>query len=318
MTLCCTLTVSSLIENMLKLEQTISNIETMWQKLKTFITVAEQGGFTKAAQKLRLSKATITRYIQELETVYQTNFFTRTTRHISLTEAGETFYHYALDMIQLHEEAQSKIKKTAETVQGNIKIGLPFSILERFSREKISLLTETYPDLSLEIIQGNHINDLLSDYFDLVLHCGPLPDVNFYYEKIADWQKMLCASPSYLKKFKTPKHPNELAKHQCLDHADNHTLCWQLVIDGDTQLIPITSKIRINSSTVLKQLAIEGLGIVYLPSFTLSDALADKKLQPILKNNWPESLSIYALYPIRKRYNKKISVILEALRNLLN
>ena len=290
----------------------------MWQKLKTFITVAEQAGFSKAAKKLGLSKTTVTRYIQELESEYQAKLFTRTTRHLHLTEQGEIFYHYALELLQLHDEAHNKIKHEENSVQGHIKIGLPFSILQCFAQKKLARLIRDYPDLSIEIVQGNHIADLLSSQFDLSIHCGPLPDVNFYYEKIANWQKILCASPKYLKKYGAPKKIDDLKKHRCLDHSDNHTHSWQLIVGEKLKNIPINPKLSVNSATILKDLAIQDLGIVYLPSFTVNDAISEKKLKPILKSAWPESLEIHALYPTRKRSNKKMMVVVEALKELLN
>lgn len=290
----------------------------MWRKLNAYITVAEEGGFAKAASKLKLSKATVTRYIQELESEYGVIFFVRTTRHVSLTEQGESFYHFALEMIQLKDEAQSKIDKTADVVQGRIKIGLPTSILYQFAQIIMPRLQRDYPELSVEMIQGNHIHDLLSGHFDVVVHCGLLPNVNFYYEKIAEWQKVLCASPTYLKKFSCPKRLEELREHQCLNHSNKQTFDWRLMVDGVLKAIPVKATIKADSSMILKELAIQGLGIVYLPSFTVSDALADKRLKPILKNNWPEPLPIYALFPRRKGSSKKIGVIIQALRELLD
>lgn len=288
----------------------------MWNKLKTFITVTEQGGLAKAAKKLNVSKATVTRYIQELEAEYQAKLFTRTTRHLSLTEQGELFYHYALELLQLHEAAHDKLHHAEKSVQGHIKLGLPVSILHHFIQQQLPQLARTYPNLSIEIIQGNQISNLLSSHFDLVVHCGPLPDVNFYYEKLADWQKILCASPEYLQQFKTPKSIADLTKHHCLDHADNHSLSWQLQENGKLRTIGINSQIKINSGIALKELAIQGMGMVYLPSFTVSDAISTKKLKPVLKTAWQDPLPIYALYPLRKRENKKIAVMTHALKAL--
>ncbi|MCP4474733.1 MAG: LysR family transcriptional regulator [Gammaproteobacteria bacterium] len=302
---------------MLKLKIIISYNETMWHKLNTFIVVAEQAGFAKAAKKLGFSKAMVTRYIKELEAEYQAKFFTRTTRHVSLTQQGEAFYQYVIEMLQLHDAASDRVSKAASSIQGNIKVGLPVSILHAFSKERVAQLVQAYPELSMELICGNHINDLISSHFDLVLHCGSLPDVNFYHEKIATWEKMLCASPHYLEQSPPLNEPADLAQHQCLDHADNHTLCWQLYVNGKLTNIAIDSKVKVNSSIVLKQLAIQGLGIVYLPSFTVQKAILAKQLVPLIPQSWPDKLTVYVLYPLRKRYNKKISIVVEALQQLL-
>ena len=290
----------------------------MWKKLNTFISVIEQGGLAKAAKKLGLSKATVTRYIQELETEYQVTLFTRTTRHLSLTEQGEVFHHYALELLQIHEQAHGQLRHAEKTVRGHIKMSLPVSILHPFIDSQLPQLVALYPELSIEIIQGNHLSDLLSSHFDLVIHCGEMPNVNFYYEKITDWQKILCASPNYLKQFSTPKSIHALAQHQCLDHADNHSGAWTLQEKGKLKSIGINSRIKINSSLALKNLAMQGLGIVYLPSFTVNDAISGQQLKPILPSAWTDTLPIYALYALSKRSNKKIAIMIDALKQLFN
>jgi DNA-binding transcriptional LysR family regulator len=118
--------------------------------------------------------------------------------------------------------------------------------------------------------------------------------------------------------FKTPKSIHDLAKHHCLDHADNHSLSWQLQENGKPKNVGINSQIKVNSSLALKELAIQGMGIVYLPSFTVNEAISAKKLKPFLKAAWQDPLPIYALYPQRKRTNKKITVVIDALKTLLN
>lgn len=312
------LTVLHFNDNDLKYGNIISQIETMIEKLNTFITVVDEHSFAKAAKKLRLSRATVTRHIQELEAEFKAPLLVRTTRHLSLSEQGETFYRYALEMVQLHEETQEKIHNTAHKIEGNIKIGLPVSILQHFTTHAVKDIIQKYPALSIEIVQGNHVNDLLSKHFDLVIHCGPLPDVNFFYEAICDWQIILAASPGYLKKFGTPKKINDLTSHRCLDHSDNHTLCWRLNNRSGIIEVPIKSQIRVNSSLILAELAIQDLGIVYLPSFTVTDALKTQRLKAILKSAWREPMKIFALYPQRKSQNKKVAFIVEELKRLFN
>lgn len=285
----------------------------MIEKLKTFITVIEQHSFAKAAKKLNLSRASVTRHIQELEDELQVTLLIRSTRHLSLSEQGEAFHRYALDMLTLHEEALDTLQQKQHRIEGHLKIGLPFSILDRFSESFIATISQNYPELSIEIIQGNHLHDLLSSQFDIVIHCGPLPDINAYYEKIADWQIALCAAPAYLKQHGTPKQLKALEKHALLDHADNHTGCWRF----KHETIAINSRLRINSSTALRTLAEQGLGIVYLPSFTIARALERGTLTPLLRTSWRDPMAVYALYPEKKRHHKKIRLIVDALKEAL-
>jgi LysR family transcriptional regulator for bpeEF and oprC len=290
----------------------------MFEKFKSFITVIEQGSFSKAALKIGTSKATITRNINDLEDSYGAKLLTRSTRFLSLTEQGEIFYNYALELLQLDAATHEKLTNSANQIQGNLKIGLPFSLLYQFTTHELEPLLRAYPDLSFELMQGNHINDLLSSHFDLVIHCGPLPNVNFYYEQIGTWTKMLCASPKYIKQNGMLKSVDSLKKHRCIDHAENHTMTWQLKTSDELKNIPVTTNIRISCGILIKELAKQGAGIAYLPSFIINEDIKAGYLKPLLKKSWPDELPIYALYPLKKRYNQKIILLIDTLKKLFS
>lgn len=280
----------------------------MWQKLQTFITVVEQAGFSKAAKKLGISKATVTRYVQELECEYGCPLLTRTTRHLGLTAQGEAFYDKAIEMLEMNSQLQEQLNKKKQVISGIVKIGLPTSILFDFVHTQLLSLLKAYPDLVVEIVQGNHLQDLLSSRFDVAVHCGPLPDTNLHATKIGDWQKMLVASPGYLKEFGEPKSIEDLNKHFCLDHADNHSQCWSLKVGKQQKQVAISSDVRIDSSIGLTVAAINDLGVAYLPSFTVRRSLEEGDLVPILEKHWPEPYEMFAVYSERKSQSKKIEL----------
>jgi len=286
----------------------------MWQKLNVFKAVVETGNFAKAARQCGISTPSTTRYIQELEAEYKSCFFLRTTRHVSLTASGERFYQFVCDTLEAQQDLLGLLESQKETVSGNLKIGVPTSLIYNCFREIPQYLLDQYPNLSLEIIQGNHALNVLNNYFDLALHCGELPDLNLYATQVGTWQKMICASPGYLKKHGNPTRLTQLKNHNCLDHSANRSGGWQLLQDKQTITIPVQGNLKADSSMALAQFAEDGLGLVYLPHFTISRALHHGKLLPILKSNWPSSLPIYAVYPQRKNLNKKLAVLIDALR----
>jgi LysR family transcriptional regulator, regulator for bpeEF and oprC len=289
----------------------------MCKKLETFIVVVEQMGFAKAAKKLNLSKATVTRYIQELENEYKTTLFNRSTRNVNLTEQGEVLYQHALEIIQIQQQARDQLDHN-QSINGHLKIGLPQSIMHDLIETILPQLTQDYPDLSFELIQGNHIFNVLSSQFDLALHCGPLPDINLHFQKLGSWQRTLAASPKYLQEFGTPKNIDQLQQHNCLDHADNHNLTWPLVVGGQVHDISIRGNIKINSSMALTQAATQHYGIVYLPTFSLNNAINKGLLEEIMPSYWSKPLNVYALYPGRRVNNPKIAMIIEHLKQLWN
>jgi DNA-binding transcriptional LysR family regulator len=285
----------------------------MWFKLKTFITVVETGGFAKAAKKLGISTASATRHIHDLESQYNTKLLIRTTRHVSLTDSGTKFHCFALQSLEANNNIQSELDTQKHLISGNIKIGVPASLIYNCFRGIPKYLLDKHPELSFEIIQGNHILNMLNGSFDIALHCGEIPDINLYSTKIGAWQKIICASPEYIKKHGEPQSLHDLTKHNCVDHSLNHSRSWRLVENGKFIKIPVSGNLRADSSLSLGGFAEDGIGITYLPNFTISRALQTKKLIPILKKNWPESLPIHAVYSQRQGTSKKITALLNAL-----
>ena len=288
----------------------------MFELLKTFVAVAEHASFAKAAKHLNLSTPSVTRHIQELEGVYQAKLFARTTRHVGLTETGQEVLQFALDVLNMQQGLNDKIQSVQERAFGSIKIGLPTSILQLFVYDNLHKLLKQYPDLNVEIAVGNHLTHLLSEQFNVVVHCGPIPDSSFYYEQLASWKKILCASPKYWKKHGKPTKPDDLMHHNCLDHADNHTHYWEFYQKNNATPIAIRGSVRVDSSIALAKLAMQGIGVVYLPSFTVQPYLNQGSLVSVLDEYMPPSLPVYAIYSQKRRCNKKIDVVLEALAEL--
>ncbi|MDF1655044.1 MAG: LysR family transcriptional regulator [Coxiellaceae bacterium] len=285
--------------------------------LKAFCTVYEQGSLTQAANKLGVSTPKMTRQLQQVESELNTSLFHRSTRALTVTEAGELFYHQAKEIIRQYESSLLSLQTLTTTVSGTIKIGLPASISHLWITPTLQQLSAQYPELKFKLVIGNHLLDILSDSFDLIIHCGKLPDSGFYYQKIRNWHKVTCASPEYLKTHGTPRHPEDLIKYNCLDHYDNFSNTWSYKINGKPTDIFIEGNTRANSSLDLKNLALSDMGIAYLPSFTVNDAIKTETLIPILNKYNTASYEMYAVYPSKKDISKKLQVVLEYLNNVL-
>lgn len=288
----------------------------MFEDAELFIHVAENRSFSKAATKLKLSAPIVTRRIAKLERQLDTRLLQRNTRQVSLTDAGQVFYESCKKTLQDYSNTIKQLKSLNNEVSGTIKIGLPNSISHLYITQCLNQFIKKYPDLKIDIVNGNHLIDLLSSGFDLIIHCGKLADSNFYCRKLGEWKKITCASAHYLKRFGTPKYPDDLRKHNCIDHYDNVDNCWEYIIDNKIQSIPINGNIRINSSLDLKNIAVSGLGIAYLPSFTVKKELNNGILKNLLTSYQMPSLLMYAVYPSNRFLSKKMSVFLDFLSKL--
>lgn len=288
----------------------------MLEDAEIFVCVVETGGFSKAARKLKLSTPIITRHIAKLEKELNVRLLQRNTRQTSLTEAGALFYESCVNLLKTYALSLKELKSLSYEFVGTLKIGLPSSISYQYVTPRLSQFIKKYPHLKIEIVNGNHLIDLLSSGFDLIIHCGELADSNFYSKKIGEWTKVTCASPKYLKLHGVPKKPNDLHKHNCLDHYDNRDSSWKYILDGKIQSINIDGNIQSNTSIDLKNLAVSGLGIVYLPSFIVKKELENGSLKSILTTYQVTPLNMYVVYPSNRFLNNKSKVFINFLSNI--
>ncbi|ODN42311.1 LysR family transcriptional regulator [Piscirickettsia litoralis] len=171
----------------------------MLAPLETYIAVVEEGSLAKAARRLKLSTASITRRINQLEEDLAVQLLIRTTRHVSVTEKGQAFYQSSLKIIAEYRSAYHAITESSELI-GKVKLGVPASLYFDYLLPNLPDFIEQYPNLQLEIVQGNHLDHLISQGFDLALHCGELVDSSLYAKKIGLWSKYICASPGFFQK----------------------------------------------------------------------------------------------------------------------
>lgn len=288
----------------------------MLEDISAFCACAEHKSFSQAARQMGISAAVVTRRIARLEKSLDTRLLHRTTRLVSLTEAGQAFYSEVRDLLQALEASKKAAKSFNQEVTGTLKIGLPASIGYLHVSQALAQFSKQFPQLKIQMVQGNHLLDLLRNGFDLVIHCGELPDSNFYYQKLGDWKKIICATPDYLQKSGHPQTP-DFTKHHCLDHYDNFQRTWKFNIDGKLKDVTINADIYTNSSLDLKNLAVSGLGIAYLPSFTVYHELLAGSLISILEDYQPPMLGMYAVYPSHQYLSKKSRLFLDFLAEIL-
>ncbi|MCD6046450.1 MAG: putative transcriptional regulator, LysR family [Gammaproteobacteria bacterium] len=288
----------------------------MFHDVEIFIRVAEYQSFSKAARKLNLTPPAITRHIAKLEKELAVRLFQRNTRQVVLTEAGHIFYENCFKLMHDYQGAINQIKSLDNKINGKLKIGIPSSISHLFVASALKAFLLTYPFLSIEIVIGNHLIDLLSSGFDLIVHCGEIADNNFYSKKIGTWSRITCAAPEFLREFGLPATPYELSGYNCLDHLDNAGQVWSYKFSDGIKQISISGNVRANSSLDLKQLAIKGLGITNLPSFIVEDAINQNFLCPILVDYQLPPIGMYMVYPSKQYLNQKTKVFMEFFESL--
>ncbi len=289
----------------------------MFEDIEVFCAIARNGSLAKAARSLYISTSIVTRRLARLEAKLGVRLMQRTTRHVFLTEAGQFYYDEVSQILDNLEASNKNVKSLGKEIVGTLKIGLPVSISTLYVSQHLHEFLALYPSLKIQIVHGNHILDILENAFDVVLHCGKLPDSSFYFKKLGNWDKIICASPEYLAKYGTPKTPADLSQHNCLDHAENFHFTWRFDKDGNTEDMPVSGNVRVNSSLDLASLAASGLGIAYLPCFSVHPLLKAGKLISILEDYRPPALGMYLVYPSNKYLSQKTQVFIHFMEKLL-
>lgn len=291
----------------------------MLEDIHVFCSIAKHQSFSKAARELDMSAPVITRRLSRLEHTLDVRLLNRTTRKVTLTEAGNIFFTEVTDILQLLEASKENVKSLKTQIVGTLKVAMPASLSQCYIVPALKGFLEQYPNLKIHIVSGNYLLNLLNEGFDLVIQCGELPDSNYHYKKIAVMKKIICASPDYLKKYGKPKNLDDLKNHNCLQFYDmSYHYPWAVRDHGKIKEINVSGNILVNNSLELKNLAVNGVGITYLPAYFIHDELKKGTLMSILDQYQPADYSLYAVYSTKKYLTKKVQIFLDFVSELLS
>jgi DNA-binding transcriptional LysR family regulator len=282
--------------------------------MKAFAAVVEAASFTRAGERLDMSKAMVSKYVGVLEDHLGTRLLNRTTRRLSLTESGQVYYERCLQIIADVAEAEQAAGQLTAIPRGTLKIAMPVS----FGTIKIGpLITEyvrQYPEVKLDISLADRKVDLIEEGFDLAIRIGSLPESGLIARKLAVDRTAVCAAPAYLKQHGRPQKPEDLRLHACL----NYTYAssgdeWYLKNDREEFVVPTGGPIKANNGDMLRLAALGGGGIIWQPRFIVEDDLRTGRLVEVLTNYSTVELGIYAIYPSRKHLSAKVRTFVDFL-----
>ncbi|UGA56147.1 LysR family transcriptional regulator [Vibrio sp. VB16] len=280
--------------------------------LKLFIKVVELGSFTAAANALDLPRANVSRRINDLEGALRTPLFHRTTRSLSLTNQGESYYHDLLKAIRMIDSANQALIHNADTIKGKVKLGL-VSETHDIIQPILFRFLDQYPDVELDVrVINNGFIDMHNQGLDISFHGGELIDSDLVARKLLQLDRCLVVSPSYVEKHGRPSSLEDLLNHLaiCLRWPTGEVdRRWHF---ADTS-ITVNSKLVSNSVAFLKSAAISGRGIAFLPKILVADKIADGKLIQILSESSANEEHGYILYNQPKTLNLATKTLIDYL-----
>ncbi|WP_182035237.1 LysR family transcriptional regulator [Vibrio diabolicus] len=280
-----------------------------------FYHLIEQGSFSAAARHMSLTKSVVSKRIARLEQELGVQLLYRTTRTLTLTEAGRAFFTHAKAVYQAVATAEESIVGLGKNLSGNIKVSVPTISGELILPQVINEFNQKYPDINIDMDLDNRFVDIVNERFDLAIRTGVLPDSSLIARKLVDANWIVCASPQYLAKHGIPKQPQALDKHNCLVYSYQETGAreWAFKDGDEVYQITVDGNLCTNNSSVLRNVALLGQGIIYVPRVLVYEDLKQGRLIQLFKDETAKCLGIYAVYPYTRQQPEKIKIFIDHL-----
>ncbi|MCE8017165.1 LysR family transcriptional regulator [Halomonas sp. MCCC 1A17488] len=286
--------------------------------MRAFVTVVSEGSFTRAAERLELSPQLVSKYVSQLEQRLGVRLLNRTTRKSHLTEAGARLYPRAQQLLNDVDDMEHQLGDLQTQARGRLRISAPVSFAIRHLAPLLSDFQRAHPAVGIDLQLNDRKVDIVEEGFDVALRIGHLKSSSLIAKRIAPIRLVLCASPEYLKRYGTPRCPEDLEAHRYLRYsymeqeAGESLLRWLPGHDpqrGDQ----VNSDFISNNGDVLVEAAIAGGGLALQPTFISGSAIKEGKLQVILAEHEPEPMSLYAVYAHRQLLASKVRCFVDFL-----
>ncbi len=286
-----------------------------WEGVSECVAVAQSGSFTQAAKSLRTSVVQVSRRIAALEQRLGVKLFNRTTRKVSLTEAGVIYYQKCQYLVQGLEQAELAVTQMQSLPQGLLRVTAPVTFGEKRIAPLVIEFLARYPLVDIDLNLTNQPLDLIESGLDIAIRLGHLKDSGLIARRLGSRQLYVCASPDYINQYGEPRTPAELSSHQCLVGSVDH---WHFRDQQRAKSLRVSGRMRCNSGISLQLAASQGLGLVQLPDYYVAPMLASGELVEVLKPYRDEREGIWALCPPGHNLSPKVRLFIDYLAEKLN
>jgi DNA-binding transcriptional LysR family regulator len=285
-------------------------------EIAIFARVVEKGSFTAAAESLGLPKSNVSRKVASLERSLGTTLLRRTTRKLSLTDAGTAYFHHAQRVVQEMAAGEQALQQMQSAPHGLLRIAVSVGFGVAFLGGVVAEYLKRFDDVRAELVMSNDLPESLQEGIDLAVRVGPLADSSLMARHLGSLRRVLCASPDYLERRGEPVSPHDLLNHDCLlfpaDARDGRT--WVLNGPNGSVEAAITGRLVANNLAVIHQAALEGVGIALLPQFRSAADIRAGRLVPVLCNWEPPMVDVHVVYPPDQHPLPKVSAFISLLR----
>lgn len=282
------------------------------EDMAMFVRVVEAGSITKAAEQLNIAKSAVSRRLKELETRLGSQLISRTTRQSNLTQAGEQYYQKVHHILSEVDALNEETSGTPTRIEGTLKMTAPLSFGLMHLNDVIDEYANQHPELKFELDFSDRHTDLIEEGFELAIRIRELQDSSYQAKRLALIRYALCASPEYLERMGTPKTFDDLTEHEFLQYGMSKSSTIELIDEqGKKHQVAVNGKIKANNGDFLREMAVKGHGIAFLPTFITYQALISGELVPILQQYQLPTLNAYAVYPKNRFLSQRCRYLID-------
>jgi DNA-binding transcriptional LysR family regulator len=281
--------------------------------IRTFTEIADQGSLTAAAETLGLSRAMVSRHLEALEHWLGVRLLHRTTRRVSLSDAGLEALPRLRQMLDLAADLQAVSGARRAEPTGKLRITTSLSFAMACLTQAIVEFQQAHPRIAIELMTVDRAVDLVAERIDLAVRITNRLDDGLVARKLASCRSVLCAAPAYLQRRGPPQRPQDLAAHNCITHAFGSRAEYRLGPAGRVVTQAVTGSLSGNETAVVRQAALAGAGIAMLPTYFVGDDLLRGSLVRVLPEHEPEPLGIHAVYLSRQHQPLPLKLMVEFL-----
>lgn len=281
--------------------------------MAVFVAVVEGGGFSAASRELKMTPSAVSKLVGRLEDRLGARLLNRTTRSISLTEEGRTYYERAATILEDIEAAELAVRELHAEPRGVLKVNSATTFGRYALIPYIHEFLERFPDLQVQVTLSDSMVDLVAEGWDMGLRIGTLTDSTLIARRLVPVRRVVAGAPTYLDRRGTPRSPDDLAGHNCLRVSFETALNrWEFKGAGGPRLLDVKGSLEVNDASLLYEAALSGVGLIRATEFLIWEALRDGRLVTVLQDYEPEeNRSVFAVYPPGRHQSPKVRAFID-------
>ncbi|SEK08138.1 MULTISPECIES: LysR substrate-binding domain-containing protein [unclassified Variovorax] len=282
--------------------------------LRTFLEIAARGSFSRAAGKLGISKATVSKHVATLESRFNVRLFNRSTRSVTLTDAGRLLQLRSAPLVEMIELTQSEMQAHGSRPSGRLRVAGLHGLVQTAFPGLLSEFLTRYPDVHIDLQLGNRVVDLVEEGVDVALKFGRIGDENLIVRRLQRVALTLCATPRYWARRGMPKQPDDMRHHDVLTYSLGSGAPYlPFEVEGQPYNLPIQGRMDANDAGALIAAALAGIGAVCVPALMAQPHTDCGNLVPVLQEFMPRDMWLYAAYTQRRHNSAALRALLELL-----